>query len=496
MKRLAPAIVALAALGLYSWTLAPGLLWGDSAKFQRMAWERELRFDEAGHPAWVLLMSPVARIPGVEPARATNMASAVLSALALAFAFRIMRRLGASMTASVVASLALAVSHTFWMHAVVTEVYAFNSVVSLAVLGLILSVLDRPEGAPVSEGMLLVTGLALGMAVGNHAILLMWLPGLAWLMMLGVARGSITRPDALGAGAGIVVGLLPFAVGSLMRQGGESFHQVVLRLGGQMIDVSGLARNSAQFAGYLLYQFPVPLMLLAAVVGMAALWRRRAGIAFGLGMIYLVNAAFAFAYPFRDRYAFYLPSYLIVAVLAAVGLDVLIGRTRSRMLSWAVAAVICVAAPPVVYKIAAREAEGLFGRWLPPMRELPGRDPVRFHLDPDKSGHREARRYAEAALGLLPENGVLLADHTVREPMTYLQAVEGLKDGVEITYRIIPEQVEFLKERANEGHAVFIAGTDSYYDVQGLSKSFRLEPEGLLFRLRPLPKALVPAENR
>ena len=106
MKRFLPIIVALVAFGFYFYTLAPGLLWGDSAKFQRMAWEQELRFDEAGHPAWVLIMHSVARLHGVDPARACNIASAVLSAVALLFVFRIMRRLGASAPASVIATLA------------------------------------------------------------------------------------------------------------------------------------------------------------------------------------------------------------------------------------------------------------------------------------------------------------------------------------------------------------------------------------------------------
>ncbi len=485
VRRLAPIIVGLAALGLYAWTLAPGLLWGDSAKFQRMAWERELRFDEAGHPAWVLLMNPVAHIPGVEPARATNMASAVLSAVALLFAFRIMLRLGASTPASVVASLALAVSHTFWMHAVVTEVYALNSAVALAVLGVLLSALDRPAGPPSSEGLLLVTGLAFGMAAGNHPLLFLWLPGLAWLLMLAVARGSVARADALGSAAGIVVGLVPFAVGRVVLAVGAPVHEVALRLGRQMIDTAGFTRNAAQFAGYLLYQFPIPLMLVAALAGMVALWRRQAGVAFGIGLIYVGNAAFAFAYPFRDRYAFYLPSYLMVAVLAAVGLDWLLKGRRNRVLAWAIAGLVCVAAPPLFYKVAVREAVGPAGRLLPPLRELPGRDPVKFHLDPDKRGQDGARRWAEAALEGLPERSVLLADHTLREPLAYIQVVEGKRADAEITYRIVPEQAAFARERASDGRAVFLAATDAYYDVDGLAESFRLEAAGPLFRLRP-----------
>jgi hypothetical protein len=63
--------------------------------------------------------------------------------------------------------------------------------------------------------------------------------------------------------------------------------------------------------------------------------------------------------------------------------------------------------------------------------------------------------------------------------------VEKNRPDVEITYRIVPEQTAFALERSRQGHPVFLAAIDGYYDLDGLGESFRLEPAGPLFRLRP-----------
>src|SRR5437016_5822821 len=64
-------------------TLAPGLLWGDDAELQRMAWTGAERSDAHGHPLWLALARILARISIGSIAWRTNVLSAVCAAVAV-----------------------------------------------------------------------------------------------------------------------------------------------------------------------------------------------------------------------------------------------------------------------------------------------------------------------------------------------------------------------------------------------------------------------------
>src|SRR5262249_20165426 len=151
-----------------------------------------------------------------------------------------------------------------------------------------------------------------------------------------------------------------------------------------------------------LYQFPLPLMLAAAVAGAVRLRRERPADLIGLVVLLAVNVWFAFSYQVPDRFAFYLPVYLLVALLAAPGLDAMLARAAAggagRRTALALAAFTTGIAPPIVYAL----APGIVGTRLPSVfpsaRELPGRDPILFHLYPGKRGYDGARRFCLDAL--------------------------------------------------------------------------------------------------
>jgi len=96
-SRILPLALFAAALALYIFTLAPGLLWGggDFATFQTMAYllEIELPGGIFGHPLWVILAHPFTWLPIREVAWRANLASAVFAAGALTLVFLAARHL-------------------------------------------------------------------------------------------------------------------------------------------------------------------------------------------------------------------------------------------------------------------------------------------------------------------------------------------------------------------------------------------------------------------
>jgi len=482
---LLPVLLVLAAFLFYAATLAPGLLWGDSAKFQRMAWQGELRFDETGHPLWVALAHPLTRIPGLEPARAVNLWSALLSSLALWPAFRLMKRFGASDTAAALACLALAVSHTFWFHAVIAEVYAFNSLVTLAMLDLVTAAAS--EGRARGTLFWLTLGLALGLVCGNHLQVLAWLPGYAWWTMAGQRRGRISWGHAALAGFGVIVGMLPFILWRETYRQPETLSGLAQRLMTQTLLPPTPGRDALQLAAYLLYQFPLPLIPLAAVAGAAALWRRRRADLIGLAILYAASVATVFSYRVPDRFAFYLPSHIVVALMAAPGIDRLLewAGARARAAAVAAAAVLAIAAPPFVYHAAPRLAGAGLLKSFPSPRALPGRDSVRYFLDPNKRGETGARAFCHAALEPLPPRAVVLADYTLEEPLNYTQIAEGLRPDVEVYYALPRDQLRVALDLSSRGRPVYLAAIDAPYDPASIATRFDIRPAGPIYALSP-----------
>ena len=141
-SRILPLALFAAALALYISTLAPGLLWGggDFATFQTMAYllEIELPGGIFGHPLWVILAHPFTWLPIRDVAWRANLASAVFAAGALTLVFLTARHLTRSVPASLLATAALAVSHTFWTYAVMPKAYSLNTLLLISCIYLLL----------------------------------------------------------------------------------------------------------------------------------------------------------------------------------------------------------------------------------------------------------------------------------------------------------------------------------------------------------------------
>lgn len=122
-------LVFSVSLIIYTATLAPGLLWGggDFATFQTRAYLLEIESGIFGHPLWVILTHPFTRIPIRDVAWRANFATAMYGSLALVFVFLVSFELTRSISASLLGTGALMVSHTFWTYAVMPKVYSLNA---------------------------------------------------------------------------------------------------------------------------------------------------------------------------------------------------------------------------------------------------------------------------------------------------------------------------------------------------------------------------------
>ncbi len=489
------AIITGAAFALYTITLAPTVVWGDDATFQLAAVRGELHASAGSHPAWVALAHLFTKLPIGEAAYRVNLAAAFSAALAIGCLFMILQTLRISRHASTIGSLSLAVSHTFWAHAVRPETYALT----LATMGLLVLMALRWYYYGRTRELILL-GMAWGLALSTHVLAALYAPAVAWLFI--TRRRHITWRNLLVFWSATLIALIP--LGGLLWRDSQAFGMApgeTLRwalftfngydFSGQMLRLPGdsFVVDAMQWLVFLSYQFVGPALLLGAI-GFVSSWRSLSrDLAVFLALLYVVATAFAFSYQVGDQYVFYLPSYLVFAIWIALGTDsVLIHLSRKKISQGVYTAItisliiLALVAPALTYRVTPKimEQTGISFR---EGRYVPGPNSRYFVLWPPKNGYYDARNYAEAALSNAPANALLLADPLLATPVVYLQQVEGLRQDV--TVRFCCWDIAQVLSEANGRPLALADVSPEIYPVDKLQLDYQLTVSGPIYVLTP-----------
>jgi hypothetical protein len=334
---LAALAVALAAFTLYRSTLLPGADFGDTGSFQTMAGS-PLITPRDGYPLYFAIGSLALWGTGAEPAHALNLASAAEAALACGLLVLVGVELSGSLAAAASAALLFAASYTFWSQAVIAEVYALH----IALVALTLLLLLQWGKAP-SYPRLFAFLAVYALGFGNHLSMILLLPGCALFLLLSAPGGwrALCTPRTIGTAAACA------AVGALQYGWNlrtlwllpDPPHGIADALARFWFDVTKsdwrdtmvmnvpatlLRDHLAMYWFDLRQQFGVigPIVAAAGLLQLAFVSGRRAIL---MALLFAANVAFAFSYNVGDSHVFYLPSHLILAMLAAPAI-VLAGR--------------------------------------------------------------------------------------------------------------------------------------------------------------------------
>jgi hypothetical protein len=488
------AFVFIAALTLYAWTLAPTVVWGDSAALALDARIGSVGLATAGdHPLFLLVGRVFAKLPG-ELARNVNLEAAVFGALAVMLVYRCGRVLGATTPAALTGAAALCVSHTFWQHAVVAEVYTANAFFLVSTMYLLLEWRARRRA-------LWLAGALSVFAVGlmNHLVLATMTPAILAFILVTKGRELIARRllIVLGAVATVVLALAIARPPALVTRlhhfwyGPPGIEDYL----GFNFDAMAVAQEGKYYALYLVYQFPSIALALGGI-GIWVVLRERPAIA-----VLLLTTIAANAFTFvrhtvwpsvgNAKYVFYISDYVVFSLLCAVGADALLARIavrRTTSTQWALGILTCVALiPPVVYALAPW-AVRIAHVDLLHARSLPYRDNNRYFLNPNKRGEYSARRFGEDALALAKPGAVIFTDYTPYTVLRYLKVTERRRPDVQL---VAPPSVggnvpvRWMYEGNRRRPAYLAALTYGYYDLSGLTGNYDLIPAGPMLEVCP-----------
>jgi len=355
--------VSLCALAAYGRTLAPDVLYGDSAEFQTLAYTLGTTHT-TGYPIYLLLGRMLGLLPIGSLAWRVNLLSALGGAVTLGCVFLLLRYLTRSRTGALLGVLALGLSYTFWSQSVIAEVYT----PALAFLSVITLLLWHWRGDPSgSDWALGVAAFLSGVGLGVHASVGLIAPAAAlfvlWTLWMRRERvGQWRRGVAaalLGLVAGVGVYILAFVLIDLNNPP-SSFIQVAMQpsrsiwgLSSSDLDtpfkrffvtVSGLQWQGAMFpeghsfwealgdyADRLLsYEFS-PLLFLAALLGMEVMLRTTRVLGAFVVAALVTMLFFVLNYEPPDKYIFFLPTYVISVLAMGVGMGFLLDLTGRRL---------------------------------------------------------------------------------------------------------------------------------------------------------------------
>src|SRR5688500_1595242 len=175
-------LIGIAALALYVRTLAPSLLWGDSAEFQTLSYTLGMTHP-SGYMTQIMFGKLFTYIPVGNIAYRVNLMSAFFGALAVAETYLIVRLLGGWRSAALSASVLLTLTEGFWWRALLAESYA-PAAGMLATIWLLV-LLWRNTG---NWTFLFLAGLAGGLSLGIHSTVIMTALSVFVFMALSARR--------------------------------------------------------------------------------------------------------------------------------------------------------------------------------------------------------------------------------------------------------------------------------------------------------------------
>ncbi len=380
--------VFIVAILLYTVTLAPTVTLVDSGELIVAA--RGLGVAHPpGFPLWIMLVHLASLLPFGNVAVRINFTSALFASLACAMLTLVVAELmilgshaatkkatKRSMQQSrkledstggrflifapaVGAGLLIAFSRTLWSYATITEVYALNTLLILAVFVLIVrwrrrileTQKDAGDQVTTHDNWLYAAAFVFGLAMGVHHVTVgLTLPAIAAIVYITQGRRLFTSRRLLYAALISIGGLvavyayLPFAASRspVMNWGNpRSLQEIWWHITGRQYRVffsfspTTMGAQFVEFCRMALREFGFPWLPVApflAFAGFARAYKRERPVFWFLLLVVIADLAYALSYEIaEDKDAYYLPAFISIAIAAGFGIQWLIqvGKPKS-----------------------------------------------------------------------------------------------------------------------------------------------------------------------
>ena len=508
--------VGVVALACYMRTLAPDILFGDSAEYQTLGYTLGIAHS-TGYPTYLLLAKLLTFIPLGTVAWRVNLLSALCGAGALVGLYFLIRQLTSGRAGAVLGCLALGTTYTLWSQSSIAETY---SPAALCIVGIMLC-LWHWQGDPLKRNLSLAAACLL-VGIGIHAmveltppaivVFVIWtlagrpkevlegrrLPFRHWLRSFLFAMGGVLCGAAIflvafwamdlhnPATSFIQTTLIPSrslwgATSADLATYWQRLYATVVSLQWRGALYSGDPNYMiSELSSYLMWTLGIDFNFLVVILSLLGLWvilRRNPHWGAFMLVTGLVLLFIVVNYKVTGKHVYYLATYILMAVAAGAALQFLLNSLRRRFLVKARPRLNAALYPLAVILLGLLITLPVWGARFQSLKE--GR--LTFYEDTYTYPRdlTEPRRVAELTLQAAPDNAVILMGWQALFSTAYLANVE--KGRTNILFReaspypsdgnlpdtLVDEVNAFLKE----GRPVYV---DSNY--KNIRDHFRTRP--------------------
>jgi hypothetical protein len=430
---------ALITFEVYLITIYPGLFgMGDAAKFSFVG--KVLGTPHApGYPMYVWVSHLFSYLPFGTLAFRMNVLSALLAAVAVYFLYFAARALGTRPAVAVSAAFALGLGRSFWAKAQYAKGYTLTA--ALVCAGIVLLLRWSQSGRRAHfYGAIAVFAIA----VGNHLIIIALVPALVLHALLTNARLALSPRTLLFSAALLAVGFSQYSLILIRTWQRAPYLEARASNISELVDVMTARRYAYEIGAYQLndvLQKRLPVVaelvkreltwpgLALVVIGIVALTRQRPRdtvlcLGGALGVILLtINMSS------DEDEGFLLSAFVLLWLLAAVGMEAIWQRSGQRGLAMAGALLVTAGMP--VSLVAANYAAN------------------------DHHRRNFEIRYFNALFGMLPDKSVIVRDQYATNMMIDYKLIgENAAAGRDI--KTLPPVPELVTDHFKKGYRVFL----------------------------------------
>ena len=459
------ALLALALPAILYWrTLAPSIVFGDSAEFQTEAWRLGVTHP-TGYPFYLLTGKLFALLTPGEVAFRLNLFSAFATLIALFFLYLLLDQLTQSALFAVAGVWLIGAGSALWSQAIIAEVYALHAALVSALLYALIRWNEKGE-----RRWAIAAALVMGLGLAHHRTIILLTPVAALYALLSPHWRSLLRNYKVLFGA--LLAPLLFYLYTPLRwpvtyHRWPSVQELINHLLGRgfshAIQPAALLDASRWQAivdlGIQQYTW---LGTILAVAGALTMVRRKPRELLLTGLGFLTFMLFGVIYQVPDVAVFLIPAWIITALWVVIGAQSFFTAISKTYGSWAGAAILLALA---IFLITTQYAQL------------------------DRRHDWEARKIADEALAHPPQPGALIVcDFERLSALRYAFGVDRPDLNIET---VMPDTEDaafrLIDDALAAGRPIYLARF-----LPGVANHYRLNARGPLVELRQSPRTELP----
>ncbi|MFH2060862.1 MAG: DUF2723 domain-containing protein [Pseudomonadota bacterium] len=498
-KQFLPISVLISSSCFYIYSLAPTIIGGDSSMFCINIKNLILHFGKADdHPLYMIIGKIFSLLP-FDLAYNINLMSAIFGSFTVLCVFLIIQHINDDQYAALFGAFALMVSHAFWLHSVIAEVYTLNA---LFIAGLLYLTINKINVWNIK----FIFPVIFLIGLFNHLILILSLP--SFLLYFFLISNKEKRKEFLKCMIILsVIGVIAIFLITIF------YHDVLWKYikGPPPIymyilppqNLIFLMKETLFYFLYLSYQFPL-LGIVWILFGIHQLWGKNKAVTVLLLTIVILNALFFIKTTYWNsyggtKYTFYISDYVIWSIFYGSGFIKL-----THLITIIIRKFYCLENRPQIYSVVRTiivfSFTGLtiliysliptivthFNIDIVHARSLKYRDNNTFFLNPNKRGYLGNRKLGEEILQNCKKDAIVLADFTIYSILAYLQQIENKRTDLTLIHlgeRIKIKNIADKVKKENAKRVIYIADKNFYYNLFEFESKYTLNQSGPIYEI-------------